>query len=185
MSESFAGELGDWDREHRNRLEAASINEILEYRSLGQVVAAPDGRWAALVATRANFESNVLDSNIWVVNLETNEVSQVTFTSKRDWHPRFSPDSRELAFLSDRDGTATIWKIRIAPGEAAKQFDAAGDVEAFEWLPDGGWIFTMRDATDEDADIVDVDKTFRFARLCRMADGGEPEALVENSAPRQ
>ena len=163
-------------------IEAASINEILEYRSLGQVVAAPDGRWAALVATRANFESNVLDSNIWVVNLETNEVSQVTFTSKRDWHPRFSPDGRERAFLSDRDGTATIWKIPIAPGEAVKQFDAAGDVEAFEWLPDGsGFIFTMRDATDEDADIVDVDKTFRFARLYRMADGGEPEALAENA----
>ncbi len=56
-------------------IEAASIDEILEYRSLGQVVAAPDGRWAALVATHANFESNVLDSNIWVVDLETGEGS--------------------------------------------------------------------------------------------------------------
>ncbi len=164
-------------------IEAASIDEILEYRSLGEVVAAPDGRWAALVATRANFESNVLDSNIWVVDLETGEASQLTFASKRDWHPRFSPDGRELAFLSDRDGTTTIWKMRVARGEAAKLFDAAGDVEAFEWLPDGsGWIFTMRDAKDEDEDIVEVDKTFRFARLYRLtAHGGEPELLTEDA----
>jgi len=108
------------------------------------VIAAPDGRWAALVATRANVESNVLDSNIWVVDLETGEASQLAFASKRDWHPRFSPDGRELAFLSDRDGTTTIWKMRVARGEAEELFDAAGDVEAFEWLPDGsGWIFTF------------------------------------------
>ena len=163
-------------------VEAASIEAILEYRALGQIVASPDGRWAALVATHANFDSNVLDSNVLVANLETGETSQLTSATKRDWQPRFSPDGGEVAFLSDRDGTTTIWKMPIAPGEAAKVFDAAGDIEAFKWLPDGsGWIFTMRDATDEDADIVDVDKTFRLARLYRMADGGEPEALTEEA----
>ena len=164
-------------------IEAASINEILEYRSLSQVIAAPDGRWAALVATRANFESNVLDSDIWIVDLETGEASQMTVATKRDWHPRFSSDGREIAFLSDRDGTTTIWKIPVARGEASRLLDAAGDVEAFEWLPDGsGFIFTMRDARNKDDDIVEVDQTFDFARLYHLrADGGEPNLLTEGT----
>lgn len=158
----------------------ASVDAILSYQTLGEIVVSPDGHHALFVATRANFESNVLDSNLWIVSLDSGESTQLTFAPRRDWHPRFSPDGRELAFLSDRDGSPALWKIRVGAGEAQPPFRVEGAIEAFEWLPDGsGWIFTMEDPEAE-SDVVEVDRQFRFARLYRIRSGETlPELLLD------
>ncbi len=97
---------------------ALTIEEILEYRSLSDVQLSPDGSRAIFVVTTANLESNVLDSNLWFLDVGTGEHFRLTAAPKRDWHPRWSPDGKRVAFLSDRDGGTEIWLMTPRRGEA-------------------------------------------------------------------
>ena len=89
-------------------VESASIEQILRYRTLGEIQVSPDGNTVVVVATHPNFETNVLDSNLWLVDAKSRLSSQLTVSGHRDWHPRFSPNGGELLFLSDRGGAAEI-----------------------------------------------------------------------------
>ncbi len=57
-----------------------------------------------------------------------------------EWRPQWSPDGRQLAFLSDRGGeeaTTQVWIMPAAGGEARKLSDFPGGAEDFVWSPDG------------------------------------------------
>src|SRR6188474_2701333 len=61
----------------------------------------PDGQWLA-------FDWN---GDIWLAPSSGGEAKPRTAHSGRDTHPRFSPDGKEIAFVSDRDGSAYVYSI--------------------------------------------------------------------------
>ncbi|MFQ5696226.1 MAG: TolB family protein, partial [Terriglobia bacterium] len=98
---------------------ATSIDKIMEYRSLGSVEVSPDGKRAVFVATAADFDENVMNSDLWLVELESGRSFQLTRGPKRDNKPRWSPDGTKIAFLSNRNSKNTnIWLIAPDGGEA-------------------------------------------------------------------
>src|ERR1700719_4330226 len=67
----------------------------------------------------------------------TGERYQLTQAKKSSSDPRWSPDSKRLAFLSDRDGKQQIYVISPAGGEATQLTHFEVGVNAFDWSPDG------------------------------------------------
>jgi len=64
----------------------------------------PDGRSIAFGVAVADLDENRMRSTIWMAPSDGGEGRAVTSGDKRDSSPRFSPDGKSLAFLSDRDG---------------------------------------------------------------------------------
>jgi len=59
---------------------------------------------------------------------------------ERGSYPTWSPDGREIAFQSDRDGTWDIWKVSARGGEPTVLCaDEEIDYQP-AWSPDGAWI---------------------------------------------
>ena len=94
-------------------------------------------------------------SEIHLYDLAENSSRPFVRTGKSNTHPRFSPESRHLAFLSKREeeGKPQLYLIPLAGGEAERLTEFRAGVSAFAWHPEGNHIaFVSRgDWEDEDA----------------------------------
>ncbi len=140
----------------------------------------PDGTVAAYVVGDWDFKENLLNTDVWLVNAggaagaSASTARKLTASPKRDDTPRFSPDGKTIAFLSERkqgDEKETfrqVWLIPVAGGEATRLTSHGAAVSGFAWSPDGKRIaFTApvppsadekkRKEEKEDQVVVDVD----------------------------
>jgi dipeptidyl aminopeptidase/acylaminoacyl peptidase len=112
------------------------------YPAILEVAPSPDGRRIAYVVREplTTDERSEMISHIYLAEADADrEPVQLTFGDQRDWHPRWSPDGRYLAFLSKRSEKANVHALRVDGGEAfAVTKSDKGDVGTFAWSPDGG-----------------------------------------------
>jgi dipeptidyl aminopeptidase/acylaminoacyl peptidase len=126
---------------------------IASLRAPAEVRLSPDGSraaWAAAPYTRAEEHP---ESAIWVAWTDARESARRWTYGGADRHPRWSPDGRRLAFLSDRAkrGTAGIHLMPADGGEAAPLVVRERAVSTFAWSPDGSRIaFTAPAEPDDD-----------------------------------
>ena len=134
----------------------------------------PDGRWTAVTLQVVAPGYDGYRQAIWLVPTDQGADGpprQLTLGSQGDHSPRFSPDGRSLAFISDRRLHAEEEPSRPKdageredrdqvhilpidrPGEARRLTDLPRGVEAFEWSPDGRRLVvvtTSHGATQDD-----------------------------------
>jgi hypothetical protein len=84
----------------------------------------PDGEWMAFVKREnpqdenADRSSDLLISNIYIVNVQSGELKQITFlTAGRAETPHWSPDGNTLAFNKVRNGRMEVQTADILSGE--------------------------------------------------------------------
>jgi hypothetical protein len=84
----------------------------------------PDGEWIAFVKREnvedesADHSADSLSSNIYVVNLQSGELKQITaFVNGRAETPHWSPDGNTLAFSTVLDGRMEVQIADTASGE--------------------------------------------------------------------
>jgi eukaryotic-like serine/threonine-protein kinase len=78
-------------------------------RVFQQFKLAPNGKHATTVL--ADEVSGNRD--IWLLELETGRYTRLTTHPANDWHPVWSPDSRNVLFASDRNGASSIYRREI------------------------------------------------------------------------
>lgn len=117
-----------------------SVMDLLGLRLASDPQLSPDGSTIAYVVLECHEQTNSTSSAIWLVNSSGGKTStprQLTGGTGHDFAPRWSPDGKILAFLSDREGTAQIYLLPLDGGEARKLSTLAQDVTEYSWRPDG------------------------------------------------
>ncbi|MCI0684704.1 MAG: S41 family peptidase [Gemmataceae bacterium] len=90
----------------------------------------PDGKLLA-------FDWN---GDIWVAASAGGEARQLTAHSGKDAQPKFSPDGKEIAFVSDREGGAQVFVVPVQGGVPRQvTFHTAGHALQ-EFTPDGNLL---------------------------------------------
>lgn len=117
--------------------QAPSIEQSLAMKTISAPQISPDGRWIAWSETSTDWEQNAYVTQIWVSQRETGERWQLTQAKKSSTAPAWSPDSKLIAFGSDRDGKRQIYLIPPAGGEARAITASETAVGDFRWSPDG------------------------------------------------
>jgi dipeptidyl aminopeptidase/acylaminoacyl peptidase len=114
-----------------------TIEQSLSMKQLSGAEISPDGRFVAHVIQQANWDENAFVAQIWMADLQANERYQLTSGNKSNRDPRWSPDSKRLAFVSERAGKAQVFVIAPRGGEAVQLTAEENGVGAFRWSPDG------------------------------------------------
>ncbi len=108
-----------------------------EMKRPGSPVVSPDGKWSVFSMTEYDIEGNTGATNLFLLNNESADVRQITFSGK-DSGPAWSPDGKKIAFVSRRhDGPGQIYILDMAGGEAQKVSDLPVGVYGLKWFPDG------------------------------------------------
>lgn len=94
----------------------------------------PDGRHVTFSSTRSG------NLDIWVLEVETGLLRQLTDDKADDWDPAFTPDGHSILWSSNRSGPLEIWRAN-ADGSGARQLSNDGeDAENPTQTPDGEWV---------------------------------------------
>lgn len=144
------------------RVEAGKVltpEATLNLRTIADLQFAPDGRRAAFVVTEP-AKGAVRARHIWIYEKESGGVRQFTYSGKSESMPRWSPDGKFLAFLSNREGEEQqIYVMRAEAGEAAAITKGKRSVQWFAWSPDGKQMtFLAAEAKSEDEEKKAKDK---------------------------
>ena len=167
-----------------------SPETFLELRSVQDPQFSPDGTRVAFVVSDPQT-SEKRTRHIWLYDKQGNKAHQLTYSEKGESSPRWSPDGKQLAFLSNRGEQQQVYTLRMEGGEAAEVTKGKAGVQAFEWAPDGQSIAFLspnpkteaeekKEKDKDDARVVDRDD--KYARL-RVMDLGKREerALTEST----
>ncbi|OAI39777.1 hypothetical protein AYO38_06965 [bacterium SCGC AG-212-C10] len=115
----------------------------------------PDGKRVAVTITKLDRETDGYRSAIWVTSTDGSaEPWQFTAGAKRDSAPKWSPDGRSLAFLTERGEDKPQLAIMSASGGESRVLTklpfGAGEPA---WSPDSKYIaFAARTGTPPDPD---------------------------------
>lgn len=98
----------------------------------------PNGMLASMVGAQLN-----------VTHVETGATLKIDAGQGSSWNAAFSPNGRQLAFLSDSDGMPQVWVADVASGKARRISDAQVFVKMWNaldrpvWSSDGTAIFAL------------------------------------------
>jgi Tol biopolymer transport system component/C-terminal processing protease CtpA/Prc len=118
-------------------LAALSIAQGIPIRLLDDVDPSPDGK-RIVFAWRGD---------IWTARSLGGDARRLTFDDAEDRQPRWSPNGREIAFVSDRSGSNQVWVMPDWGGAPSQITLNTDGYQLLEWTPDGGG-FLVRGARD-------------------------------------
>ncbi len=102
--------------------------------------ASPDGNHVVFPVTEYDIEENSSSTNLYLYSLDGNKKHRFT-SQNSDRQPAWSPDGKQIAFVSGRDGSpAQLYLIPVDGGEARRITDMPVSISAPKWFPDGKHI---------------------------------------------
>lgn len=163
----------------------------IHYPMITEVALSPDGQQVVYVVREPLMteEKSEYITHLYLASTESGESIQLSFGEHSERCPRWSPDGRYLAFLSNRSGKDNLYVLYGSGGEAwsLTEYDKTG-IRTIEWSPDGESIaFLMpephseerekKDKAKDDPILWDVD--FDFVHLYRVPFSVGPRTLPE------
>jgi dipeptidyl aminopeptidase/acylaminoacyl peptidase len=116
------------------------VDDLFRFQRIADPRIGPDGTLVAYVVTTVDLEKNQTSSSIWLAPTGAGSPRPLTVTTKKDKHPRWSPDGKQILFESNRSGDNQLWVIDMDGGEARQVTNIATGAATGIWSPDGKWI---------------------------------------------
>ena len=160
---------------------AITAEDLYRFQYVTNCQLSPDGQVVVFCLWRVDDKKQKKYSNLWIVPTGQGVPRQFTYGDQVDSQPRWSPDGREIAFISNRgdEKQPQIYLIPLDGGEARPLTDLKGEWGGFEWSPDGRQLacnFRKKDKAALEREEDDLKKELgvvdrHITRLLYKADG--------------
>ena len=137
-----------------------TLDEFFNYVDVTSVQISPDGNSVVIAADRADWDRQIFQTDLWLYRDDPRSLIRLT-QSGHESKPRWSPDGRWIAFLSERKSpagkdadadesedskdndkeVAQVYLISPSGGEAFPITSGEEEVHSFAWSPDSKTIY--------------------------------------------
>jgi len=137
---------------------ALVVDDMSALKDVSAPQISPDGNWVAYTITEVDVEADVSRSDLWMASWDGAKTVQLTRTAESEHTPRWSPDGKRLAFLSeandldtgdDPDAVDQLWLIDPSNRESQRVTALANGVSDFDWAPDSRRLVLISDVATE------------------------------------
>jgi dipeptidyl aminopeptidase/acylaminoacyl peptidase len=186
-----------------------TLDEFFNSVSFPAVELSPDGNSVVIAAERADWDQQIFRTDLWLYRDDAKGGSLLQLTqSGHDSDPKWSPDARWIAFLSDRktgsqksgdsdsdsgtkdEGVSQIYLISPSGGEAFPVTQGEEEVHSFSWSADSQTLYFATRNPWTKAQKDDYKKEWKDVVQYRTAERGDTifaldlaAALARHAAP--
>jgi dipeptidyl aminopeptidase/acylaminoacyl peptidase len=119
------------------------IDDYYDLKEVSNLSLSPCGKSLAFAVKEYDLKRGKSNSDIFLLDLKTSDLTQVTNHEKSDHSPRWSEDGKKLYFISSREDSDQLWEKDLSNGEFKKLSDFySGISEPFLSNDGGGFYFT-------------------------------------------
>ncbi len=103
----------------------------------------PDGHWVTFTAQTVDLNENRKLEQIWIMPLAGGPPRQITDEGETNHRARWSPDSKRIAYISDRAGSSQIWMMDPDGGNPKRITNLSTEADGELYAADGqNLVFT-------------------------------------------
>lgn len=128
-----------------------TLDEFMNATDIGEVKLSPDGSAAVIGTVDSDWQHHRFRNDLWIWKAQTGQTVPLT-RSGHARSPRWSPDGKYIAFLSDLplpngedkdtdNVSERVWLIAADSGESFPLYSKKLEAHAFAWSRDGSQIF--------------------------------------------
>jgi len=114
-----------------------TVETMLKISRISEPVLSPDGRNVAFTVQTVDLDRNMKPTQIWTVALSGGFPRQITRDGDSNQRPRWSPDSRQIYFVSNRSGSSQIWAMNPDGGSPRQISHISTEAGGILIAPDG------------------------------------------------
>ncbi|HKS54905.1 MAG TPA: S9 family peptidase [Steroidobacteraceae bacterium] len=133
-----------------------AVEDLVRLKRVSDPALSPDGKTVVYVVRETDLAANRGRQDLWSLDLATKgaQPRRLTSNPENDNSPDWSRDGRYVYFISSRGGSAQVWRLPAAGGEAEQVTSLPLDVGSFRLAPDASRIAVSLDVFADCEDLA-------------------------------
>ena len=110
---------------------------MMKLARISEPVLSPDGTQVAFTVQTVDLDKNTKPSQVYTVPVQGGAPRQLTTEGTTNERPRWSPDSKQIYFVSNRSGSSQVWAMNADGSNAHQITKFAAEAGGILVSPDG------------------------------------------------
>jgi dipeptidyl aminopeptidase/acylaminoacyl peptidase len=113
------------------------VQALLKIARISDPQLSPDGKTVSFAVQRVDVDQNTKPVQIFVVDAVGGSPRQITNEGSVNQRARWSPDGKQIAYISNRGGASQVWLMDPDGGNPKQVTSLSTEADGVLWSPDG------------------------------------------------